>query len=173
MEASTEIAVTCDVDAPSAMAFWKRSRSSCHWRCLAWSRHHRNNAQLLPEFGDGAENSGFRHLAAERMPQLRDGGVARLKMLVGLDGQRRNLARSRQLRAAPPVAIAAKSIDVGQNPSRHNEIRLLARLSKQVQANGHAFRFEANQQVFRQGDNFGCREPSSAHPLRLQQRLGQ
>ena len=30
MEASTEIAVTCEVDAPSAMAFWKRCRSSCH-----------------------------------------------------------------------------------------------------------------------------------------------
>ena len=84
---------------------------------LPGSGDDRNDAQLLPELGDGAQNGDFSHFAAERMLELRDGGVAGLKLLVGLDGELRNLARTGQLRAAAPVAIAAQGIDIGQNPA--------------------------------------------------------
>ena len=155
MEASTEIAVTCDVDAPSAMAFWKRTRSSCHCGVLPGRGDHRNDAQLLPQFGDGAQNRRFRHFPAQRVLQLRDGGVAGFKKLVGLDGELRNRARPGQLRAAPPVAVAAQGVDVRQNPAGHDKIGLLAGLSQQIQAHCNAFGFQANQQVLGQGDNFG------------------
>ena len=148
MEASTEIAVTCEVDAPSAIAFWKRIRSSCHWA-------------VLP----GAETTGMMRSCCQSSVMARrtadsdtsrpsacfncgNGGVAGFKQLVGLDGQRRYLARSGQLRAAPPVAVAAQSVDVGQYPCRHNEVGLLAGLSEHVQPDCHAIRFQANEQFF-------------------------
>ena len=121
------MAVTCEVDAPSAMAFWKRVRSNCHLAGLAGRRDHRNDAQLLPELSDGAQNRGLRHFAAQRVLQLRDGGVARLQQLVGLDGQLRNLARTGQLRAATPVAVAAQGIHVGQNPGWPQQSRAVRR----------------------------------------------
>ena len=155
MEASTEMAVTCEVDAPSAMAFWKRVRSSCHWAVLAGRGDNRNDAKLLPELGNGAQNCAFSDFAAQGMLQRRDGGVARLKQLVGLDGQLRNLAGAGKLRAAAPVAIAAKRVHVGQNPCRHNKVGLLAGLSQQVQAHCHAVCLQAYQQLLGKRDVFG------------------
>ena len=81
------------------------------------------------------------------MLQLRDGGVAGFKELVGLDGQLRNLARSSQLRAAAPVAIAAQGIDVGQNPGGHHKVGLFAGLAQQIQPDRYAVRLQANQQL--------------------------
>ena len=156
MEASTEIAVTCDVDAPSAMAFWKRTRKQLPLRRAVGRGENRNDAQLLPEFGDGAQNRPFRHFPSQGVLQLRDGGVAGFKMFVGLDGQRRNRARSGQLRAAPPVAVAPQSVDVGQYPTGHDEIGLLAGLTEQIQAHGHAVGLQADQQILGLGDGFGC-----------------
>ena len=139
------MAVTCEVDAPSAIAFWKRVRSSCHLAVCAGRGDHRNDAKLLPELGDGAQNGAFRHFAAQRVLERGDGGIARLQQLVGLDGQLRNLARAGQLRAAAPVAVAAKRVHVGQNPGRHNKVGLLAGLSQQVQTHCHAVCLQANQ----------------------------
>ena len=99
--------------------------------------------------------------------QLRDGRVACFKLLVGLDRELRNLARAGQLRAAAPVAIAAKRIHVGQNPGRDHEIGLFAGLAKQVQPDCHAVRFKANQQLFSEatilaGSGVAFRSPATA-----------
>ena len=51
----------------------------------------RNDAKLLPELCDGTNDGGFAHFAAERMLQLRDCLVARLELLVHVDGKLRNL----------------------------------------------------------------------------------
>ena len=82
-------------------------------RSLAGSGDNRNDAQLLPELGDGAQNGGFGDFPTQGMRELGKGGVARLQQLVGLDGQGRNLAGAGQLRAAAPVAVASEGIDVG------------------------------------------------------------
>src|SRR5579863_1963067 len=86
------------------------------------------------------------------MPQLRDGGVAGFKVLIGLDGERRDLARSGQLWTATPIPIATQSVDVGQNPGRDHKVRLFARLAEQIEAHCHAFRFQANQKIFSGGN---------------------
>ena len=174
MEASTEMAVTCEVDAPSAMAFWKRVRRSCHLAVCAGSGDHRNDAKLLPELGDGAQNRGFRHFAAQRVLERRDRGVACLEKLVGLDGQLRNLARAGQLRAATPVAVAAQRIHVGQNPGRHDKVGLLAGLSQQVQAHCDAVCLQANQQLLGKCNVFGIggRIPMTRYGLNKGRRDG-
>ena len=155
MEASTEIAVTCEVDAPSAMAFWKRMRSSCHLAAWPGRRNNRNDAQLLPEFSNGAQNSGFADFAAQRVLELGDGGIACFKQLVGLNGQLRNLARTGQLRAAAPVAVAPQRIHVGQNPGGHHKVGLLAGLAQQIQPDCHAIRLQTHQQLFGSAICFG------------------
>jgi hypothetical protein len=72
-------------------------------------------------------------------------GVARLKQLVGLHSELGNLARTRQLRAAAPVAISSQSIHIGQNPASHHKIRLLARLALKIQAHRYIGRFKTDQ----------------------------
>ncbi len=61
---------------------------------LAGGRNDRDDPQLLPELGNGAQNSAFGHFPAQSMLQRRDGGIARFKLLVCLHGQLRNLART-------------------------------------------------------------------------------
>jgi hypothetical protein len=148
MEASTEMAVTCEVEAPSAMAFWKRRRSSCHWAGWPGAETTGNDAKLLPEFGDGAQNGAFGHFPAQRMGEFGNGGVARLQACRPGHGQLRNLARAGQLRAAAPVAVAAQGIHVGQNPAGHHKVRLLAGQAQQVQPHRHAVCLQAHQQLF-------------------------
>jgi hypothetical protein len=148
------MAVTCEVEAPSAMAFWKRWRSSCHLAVCTGSRDNGNDAQLLPKLGDGAQNGAFGHFPAQRMGQLGKGRVAGFQQFVGLDGQLRNLARTGQLRSATPVAVAAQSIDVGQNPTGHHKIGELAGQAEQIQAHGHTVCLQADQQLFSQGNVF-------------------
>src|ERR1700729_2862227 len=104
---------------------------------LAGSGEHRDDAQLLPELSDRTQDSGLGDFAAESMLQLRDRGVARFKKFVGLDRERRNLTRARQLRAATPITIAAQRVDIGQNPCCDNEVGLLAWLSQKVQPNNN------------------------------------
>ena len=111
----------------------------------AGSRDDRDDAKLLPKLGDGAQNSAFCDFAAQGVLERRDGCIACFKQFVGLDGELRNLARAGKLRAAGPVAIAAKGVHVGQNPSGHNKVRLFAGLSQQVEAHGYAVCLQANQ----------------------------
>jgi hypothetical protein len=61
------------------------------------------------------------------------GIVPGFQQLIDVDSELGDLARSSQLRATAPVAIAAESIDVGQNPGSDNEIGLLAGLTQQVE----------------------------------------
>jgi hypothetical protein len=64
----------------------------------------------------------------------------------------RNLPRSRQLRAAPPIAIAPQRVHIRQNPGCNNKIRLFTRLALQVEPNRNSFIFKANEQIFGQRD---------------------
>ena len=92
------------------------------------------------------------------------------EQLVGLDGQLRNLARTGQLRAAAPVAIAAQGIDVGQNPGSHNKIGLFAGLAQQIQPYRYAIGFKAHQQFFGKSNVLG-RGSTSGVPRRPQQTM--
>ncbi len=122
---------------------------------LAGGGDNRNDAKLLPELSDGAQNSGFSDFAAQGMLESRDSGVARLEELVSLYSQRRNLAGAGKLRAATPVAVAPERIHVWQNPCRYNEIGVLARLSQQVQTHCHAVCLQAYQQLLGKRNMFG------------------
>ena len=86
-----------------------------------------------------------------------DGGVARLKKLVGLNGELRNLARTGQLRAAAPVAIAAQSIDVGQNPGWPPQSRAARRADPAGSGEPRRLQLKANQQFLGERDVFGIR----------------
>ena len=72
------------------------------------------------------------------MGQVGNRRIGGFEEFVGLHGQLRYLAGTCQLRAAAPVAVAAKSINVRQNPACYHEIGLLTRLAKQVQTHRHA-----------------------------------
>ena len=114
-----------------------------------------------------AQNSGFGDFPTQCMLQTGDGCVACLKLLVGLHRQLRNLARTGQLRAAAPVAVAAQRIHIGQNPARHHKVRLLARLAQQVQADRHIVELQADQQLFCEVNmlGIGSRIPLSGYGL--------
>jgi hypothetical protein len=60
----------------------------------------------------------------------------------------RNLPGSRQLRATPPIAIAAERIHVGKDPTSYDEIRLLAGLAQQIESYRNSLIFKSNKQVF-------------------------
>ncbi len=167
------MAVTCEVEAPSAMAFWKRMAEQLPLGRLAGSGDDRNDAKLLPKLGDGAQNGGFGHFPTQRLRELGKGGVARLQQFVGLDGQLRNLARAGQLRAAAPVAVAAQGIDVGQNPASHHKVGLFARLTQQIQPHSHAVGLQAHQQLFGESNMLGVRSGIRACRLRPQQMTAQ
>ena len=49
---------------------------------LAGSGDDWNDAELLPEFGDGAQNSAFCHFPAQRMGEFGKSCVARFQQLV-------------------------------------------------------------------------------------------
>jgi hypothetical protein len=79
-------------------------------------------------------------------------GVRDLKQFVGLHGQLRNLPRPGQLRAATPVTVAAKSIDIRQYPAGYDEIRMFSGLTQQIQADRYIFQLQPHQQFFRKLD---------------------
>jgi hypothetical protein len=72
-----------------------------------------DDAKLLPELGNGAQNGHFSDFAAQGMGELGNVCIAQFQLLVGLHSQLRNLAGAGQLRAAAPVAVASEGIDVG------------------------------------------------------------
>ena len=59
---------------------------------LAGSGDDRNDAKLLPELGDGAQDGAFGHFPAQSAGEFAKGRVARLQQLVSLDGKLRYLA---------------------------------------------------------------------------------
>ena len=115
-------------------------------RRLPWSRKRGNDAQLLPKLGDGAQNRLFSDFPAQKTGKLGDVGVSRLEPLVGLNGQWRDLARTGQLRAPPPVAVSPQGIHVGQDPGSNHVIGLLAGVTQQVQPHGYAVLLKPYQQ---------------------------
>ncbi len=72
-------------------------------------------------------------------------------MLVGLNGQLRNLAGAGQLRAAAPVTVTPEGIHVGQNPGSDDEIGLLAGLAKHIEPDSNAIDLETHEEFL------GCR----------------
>ena len=139
------MAVTCEVEAPSAIAFWKRWRSGCQSAGCTDFRNDGDDAQLLPKLVQGAQDGSFGHFAAQGIANLRGGHVGGIELLGGLDGELRNLARAGQLGRTAPVAISAQSINIGQHPSGNDVIRLIPRLAGQIQAHGHTFGFQPDQ----------------------------
>src|SRR6202789_4424324 len=117
---------------------------------LARRRNHGNNPQLLPQLRNGAQHSHLGHALAENRFQFGDIRLALLKALVGLNGKRRNLTRSRQLRNPAPVTVATERIHIRKHPRRHNIIRLLARLAQQVQSNRHVIQLKPHQKLLSQ-----------------------
>ncbi len=107
----------------------------------------RNDTELLPKFSDGAQNGGFGHFATQSKSQLGNGRVAGLQPLVGLNGERRDLAGTGKLRAATPIAVAAQRIHVGQNPACDHKVGLFAGLSQQIEPDSHTVIFKADQQL--------------------------
>ena len=107
--------------------------------------------------GDGANNGDFADFASQRLLQVGDVGIAGFKVLVDMDGELGNLARSSELRAAAPVAIAAECIHVGQNPGGNDEIGLFAGLAQQVQPYRNSIIFKTNKQIFSESDGLWIR----------------
>ncbi len=137
------------------MAFWKRIRRSCQWAALPGRGDDGNDAQLLPELGDGAQNAHLRDSLAKRLLEFGDIRLSvALKALVKLDGERRNRARAGKLRRPAPVAIAAQGIDIWEHPGRDYVIRLLAGSSQKVEAYRDALLFEPDQQILGMSDLF-------------------
>ena len=82
---------------------------------------YRDDAQLLPELRDGANDGGLGDFASQGLLQVGDVVVATFQLLVDMHCELRNLAGSRQLRAAPPIAIAAERVHMGRpNPLPRN-----------------------------------------------------
>ena len=164
MEASTEIAVTCEVEAPSAMARWKRVRSNCHLAACPRAAITGMMRKLLPKLSDGANDRGLGDFRPRACFSWDTVASPASKLLVNMDCELRNLPRSGQLRAATPVAIAAERIDVGQNPSGYHEIRLLAGLAQQIEPYRNSIILKANKQIFGMCDGLlfrGYFRPSS------------
>ncbi len=113
---------------------------------LAGCRNRWDDPQLLPEFGDGADNRGFAHFAAEGVLQLRDRRVVGFKQFVGLNRQLRYGPGPGELGVAPPVPIAAQGVDVGQNPGGNDKVGLFSGLSREIQPNRNSIIFKPNQQ---------------------------
>ena len=125
------MAVTCEVEAPSAMAFWKRCGAAATWPA-AGRCNHGNNAELLPELGDGAQNGDFGDFAAQRMLQL------------GRWWHRPLRAACRPARPAAKPGASRSVADCGASrgrraahrrraePRRRQQSRLLARLTQQI-----------------------------------------
>jgi hypothetical protein len=61
-----------------------------------------------------------------------------------MNGQLRHLPGTGQLRAAPPVTIAAQRIYVGKNPCGNNKIGLLAGLPLKIESDCNSFIFKTN-----------------------------
>jgi hypothetical protein len=124
-------------------------------RCFAGSADDRDNAQLLPELGDGAQHCCLSNFAAKGVLERGNVGVADFKQLVSLHSQLRDLTRASELRSATPVAITAQRIDVRQNPGRHYKVRLFAGQAQQVEPNGDAVQFQPYKEFLSKGDLFG------------------
>jgi len=90
-----------------------------------------------------------------------DIGVAGFKVLINVDGELRNLTRSSQLRATPPVTISTERIHVGQDPGGYNEIGLFTGLSQEIEPYRNSIIFKPDEKIFGMGDglwiggNFG------------------
>ena len=141
---------------------------------LARCGNHRNNPELLPEFGNGAGDRTLGHFPAQRVLELRNRSFAHFQKLVGLDGELRNLSGSSKLRRAAPVAVAAQSINVGQHPGGHDEVRLLARLAQQIQADSDIGVLKPHQQLLGLGDlpGIGRQVPMARNRLNKRRRQG-
>jgi len=126
---------------------------------LPLGSNHGDDAKLLPKLGDGANDSRFRDFTTEGLFELRNGEFVGLEQLVNVDGELGNLTRASQLRASAPIAISPESVHVGQNPSGHDEVGLLAGLSLEVQAYGNSFILKTNEEFF--GVDDGLRIGSS------------
>jgi hypothetical protein len=124
---------------------------------LARRRDNWNDPQLLPQLGDGSQHGCFGNFTAQRVLQAGDCGVTRLKHLVSLHSELRYLARTRQLWAATPVAVAAECVHIRQNPACHDKIRLFTRLALEVEAHSNIGRFQSDQQLFGEHDVLGIR----------------
>jgi hypothetical protein len=120
--------------------------------CFSASRDHWDDTKLLPELRDGTNDRRLGHFPAQSLFQMRYIGVPGFKLLVDMDGELRNLSRSGQLRAATPVAISAKRIDIRKNPCCHHEIGLLAGLAQQIEPNRNSIIFKPDKQIFGMSD---------------------
>jgi len=109
--------------------------------CLASGGDYRDDAQLLPKLGDGADDRRLGDFPAQGLLQMSNGCVATFQLLVDVHCELRNLPRAGQLRAASPVAIAAKGINIGKNPASYHEVGLFAGLSKKVEPYHNSFIF--------------------------------
>jgi hypothetical protein len=78
------MAVTCEVEAPSAMAFWKRSAEQLPLGGLAGSRDTGMMRSCCQSSVMARRTALFGHFPAQRMCQLGNGRVARFQQLVGL-----------------------------------------------------------------------------------------
>jgi len=112
---------------------------------LADGGNNGNDAKLLPKLGNGAQNSAFSYFPSQRVGECAKVGLAGLQLLVSLHGQLRNLARTCQLRAATPVAVASQGIHIGQNPARNHIVRLLSGVAQQIQPYGYSVGFKTHQ----------------------------
>jgi len=115
---------------------------------LAAGGNDRNDAELLPEFGNGADHCGLGDFLAKRLFQVGNVGVAGFKVLINVDGELRNLTRSSQLRATPPVTISTERIHVGQDPGGYNEIGLFTWLSQEIEPHRNSIIFKPDEKIF-------------------------
>jgi hypothetical protein len=112
---------------------------------LSCCRNRGNDAELLPEFGDGANNRGFAHFASKSVLQLGNGQFIGFKELVGLNRQLRHGSGPGELGAAAPVPIAAESVDVRQYPGGNDKVGFLSGLPGEIQPNRNSIIFKPNQ----------------------------
>ncbi len=158
------MAVTCEVEAPSAMAFWKRCAQQLPLGGLAGRRDHGNDAKLLPELGDGAQNGAFGYFPAQRMSESGDGGVARLQAACKPAQPAAKPGASRSVAGCGASRGRRAGHRRRAEPSWPPQIGLLAGLAQQVQPHGHAVGLQAHQQLFGQRNMLWGREWHSRSP---------
>ena len=156
------MAVTCEVEAPSAMAFGSGAQQ-LPLGGLPRSRDHRDDAKLLPQFSDGADNGRLGDFACPAPAS------------VGKRWSRRLRAACRHGRqAAKPAAIrSAAGCDASRDrpaghkhraaPRRRPQNRAVRRAGPEVEPDRNSIIFKANKQILRKCDGLlirGCLRPS-------------
>jgi hypothetical protein len=89
--------------------------------------------------------SRLSHFAAKRIANLGSRLVGQVDLLGRLHSKLRDLSRTRQLGRTPPIPVSAKCVNVRQYPPGYDVVRLVPRLTGQVEAHGHSLGFKPYQ----------------------------